>query len=150
MSKLGFIQPFDWRTWQPNPNPVTGYNPYNPNTPAYNPNSPMTVNTNPVTGQIEISQNPDRLQQWINAGLSSLALIRNASTVPTTTPASGYSNNGQYDAQTLALLQQQQLLAQQGGTGASFGAGIESFVKNNTGLLLVGVIALVLFKSGRK
>lgn len=133
MTKFGFTTNFDWRTWQPNPNPVTGYNPYNPNTPQYNPN--ISVSTNPVTGQIQVSQNPNAIQQWIDAALSGLAIWRGAAYVPTTTPPT--ANQPQIIYQTNPN--------DTGGfnnTGGSI--GIDSFIQNNKGVLLIGGVALAL------
>jgi hypothetical protein len=84
------------------------------------------------------------LDKILSTTLSLFALHKQAPYVPTTTqPAqptyNPYPTN--YDPNQVAI---------GGGAGATLGASLESFVANNTGILLVGVVAAVLFKSGRK
>lgn len=128
-----------------------------PTTPVFNPNLTNEIRAllNQTTGGAntggvkittpQMQSGQTTLDKVLATFLSAFAIQKQAAYVPTTTqPNQGYG--GQMDAQTLAYLQQQQL----GGTGATFGASIEQFVTNNTGLILIGGIAFVLFKSGRK
>lgn len=100
-----------------------------------NSNGNVTVSTNPVTGQIQISQNPNAIQQWIDAALSGLAIWRGAAYVPTTTPPT--ANQPQIIYQT-----------NPNGTGGfnntGDSIGIDSFIQNNKGVLLIGGVALAL------
>lgn len=126
------------------------YNPY-PSTVGYNPNvnsnypSNVSVVTNPVTGQVEISQNPDRIQQWINAALSGLALIRGAQTIPTATPANqGYGYNQQFPVGV------GNVPAVDNNLGGNLGASVQGFIQNNFTAIAIGLGVYLLWSSGRK
>jgi hypothetical protein len=96
----------------------------------------------------QMQANTTSFDKILSTFLSAFALHKNAPYVPTTTVPNQYGGGG-LDAQTLQILAQQQALGS-GSTGATFGATVEQFVTQNTGLIAVGVIAYVLFKSGRK
>lgn len=116
-----------------------------PTTGGYNPNStiPIRVSTLP-NGTPQVSAGGTTLDKLLAALTTNLALIKGAGYIPTTQqPQQQYYDN------PYAVNPYQNSIGG-GSTGASFGAGIESFIANNTGLLLIGVVALVLFKSGRK
>lgn len=104
-------------------------------------NSGVTVQTNPNTGQVQISQNAGNpsIQQWIDAALSGLALFRNAPYVPTTTQPNAVGGGGNYPAQNLTPEQMAMLYGSQ-----NQGLGLDAFIQNNKGMLLIGGIALVL------
>lgn len=107
-------------------------------TPTFNPNAPTNVKI--TTPQMQAGQT--RLDKILGTFLSFVALNKGAGYVPTNTPPpqQGYSLPADYYANQNAV----------GNTGATFGASIEQFVTQNTGLIAVGVVAYVLFKSGRK
>lgn len=101
-----------------------------------------TVPTQPKiltnAGGVQISTGQTTFDKILSTFLSSVALFKNASYVPTTVqPVNQYPSSA-YDYQQQALLQQQ-LYAQQ-----STGANIENFIRNNTGLLLVVGLGFVL------
>jgi len=110
-------------------------------TPSYNPN--VSVQTNPNTGQVMVSQNAGnpQIQQWIDAALSGLALFRNAPYVPTTTQPAAINSQGSYQ-QTLTP---EQLAALYGNNQNNFGGQLQSFIQNNTGVVLLAGVGLVLF-----
>jgi hypothetical protein len=107
---------------------------------------PVRVNTNP-DGTPILSAGGTTLDKLLAALTTNIAIIKGAGYIPTTQQP----NSGMTAAQYQAILSQQALAQQQGGgLGANLGNDIQNFVQNNTGLLLIGVVALVLFKSGRK
>ena len=120
-----------------------------PTTPTYNP-----IFTNPIgSGQGQtipnvtatgagVQINNTTLDKTLNAILSGLALVKGANQIPTTLPANG----GGYAVdpyQQAAYLQ-----AMQGGQQDGTAAGkVENWVKQNTGVVLIGgaiVVALMM------
>lgn len=111
----------------------------------------VDINTTP-TGVIRTSSGQTTLDKILQTALQSVALLRNAPYIPTEevpTGLYGYSNPNANSA-----LMQQQLLAQQlaaqNNAGANFGASVQDFLTNNTGIILIGVVAYMLLMSGRK
>lgn len=111
--------------------------------------TPKIIATLP-TG-VNVSQGQTTLDKILSSVLSGLALVQGAGYVPTTAHPQAQSA-ATVQQQTLSFEQQlaMQRLAAQNSTGGKFGDSIQKFITENTGLLLVGVVAVVLFKSGRK
>lgn len=115
--------------------------------PSYNPNSGGGYNSSNNTRIPQVifdpsggvTAYPDKLSTIMNGILSGLALVKGATQVPTT--VSGQSQG--IDANTLLALQ----LQQQGGVGSSGTAlgKVENWLKNNTGVALMGAAAILLF-----
>lgn len=107
----------------------------------------ININTTPG-GVIRTSGGQTTLDKIFATALQSLALLRGSPYVPTEeVPAGLYQQQQQ---QYPIQYQQNPYIPPTNGTGATFGASLESFVTNNTGLILIGVVAIVLFQSGRK
>lgn len=117
------------------------------------PNNPRNVSTNPristtPSGVIRVTQGQTTLDKILQAALSSVALLRGAQYVPTEeVPAGLYAS--QFPQYPQGYYPQTQPISD-GGTGATFGAGLESFIRNNTGLIAVGLVGYLLLMSGRK
>lgn len=101
-------------------------------------NNNIRVSTNQSTGQIQVNQNVG-IQKWIDAALSGLALIRGAGSIPTYTQ----QQQGLTQADLLALQQQQAYYQQQ--QGGNFGSQLQSFIQQNTGVVLLVGLGVVLF-----
>lgn len=86
------------------------------------------------------------LDKILASVLSGLAIVKNQPYVPTTQQPQSQYQQGAYPPEYYALLAQQQQNSNLGQAGSD----LENFIKNNTGLLLVGGVAVVLFMSGRK
>lgn len=106
----------------------TGYN-----IPAFNPN--VRISTNQSTGQIQVNQNVG-VQKWIDAALSGLALIRGAQAVPTYSQNQPQYQQAQYTPEQLAAIY---------GNGNQNGLGLDSFIQNNKGMLLIVGVGVALF-----
>lgn len=110
-------------------------------------NSGIKINTLP-DGTVQATAGQTTLDKLLNALTTNLAIIKGRGYIPTTQQPVDYS--------ALALAQQPYLNPAinpnlgSGNTGATFGATLEQFVANNTGLLLVLGAGIVLWKSGRK
>lgn len=100
------------------------------------------INTN--VGGVNIVTGQTTFDKVLSTFLSSLALWKGAGYVPTTVQPVG---NAGYQSNDYAL---QQYLLQQQYANQSTGANIENFLKNNTGLLLMVGVGVVLLMSGRK
>jgi len=110
-----------------------------------NTNFPVKVNTNP-NGQVLVTGGQTTLDKILGTALTSLALLKNASYIPTTQqPNQQPDFNAILQQQQLSLLQQQQ----QTNTG-KFADGLQQFVSENSTMLLIGGAAYLLFVSGRK
>lgn len=150
----------------PSANNLSGFFTTNPNinapTPAINivpqewysdsGNSPATTQPKIMTntGGVQIQTGQTTFDKVLNTITSMTALFKGANYVPTTTiPANNYTTpTGAGDYQTQLLLQQ--MYQQQNSLTGKAATGIENFVKENTGLLLIGGVGLFLFMSGRK
>lgn len=104
-------------------------------------NVPVRVNTLP-NGTPQVSVGGTTLDKLLAALTTNLALIKGANYIPTTQQP-----------------QQQQYYAQNpyavnpyadNNTGGKLGAGLETFITENTGVLLIAGIGVVLLMSGRK
>lgn len=112
----------------------------------------VKIISTPVTGQ-NVFVGQTTLDKILSATLSGLALVTQQPFVPTTAhPISAITpaQNVAFDLQTQLQLAQLQNASNTSGAGAKFGDSLENFFTNNTGLILIAVIALVLFQSGRK
>lgn len=123
--------------------PVVGYNPA-----LVNDVRALLGQTQPATNvkitTPSMQSGQTTLDKILGTFLSFTALQKGAGYVPTTTqPVNQYQTTPQdYYANQLAL--------QQAGAGATVGARLEQFVTDNVGIIAIGAIAFVLFKSGRK
>jgi len=126
-------------------NPATGL----PCNPQSNPDIqgsvvtyPIKINTN-TGGAGGITGGQTTLDKLLATLTSIYALNQKAPYVPTTAqpvqPNYGYGGQGGNDALLLALAQ-----GRNTGTGATFGASIESLIQNNKGILLIGGVMIVL------
>lgn len=110
--------------------------------------SGVKINSNTQAGSVQYGQTT--LDKVLNTILSGFALYKNASYVPTTTQPANQNYGGGYNPNDLAY---QQLLAQQYATqnaGGQFGASLQRFFTENSTVVLIGGVALVLYMSGRK
>jgi hypothetical protein len=104
--------------------------------------TPIKINTNP-DGTVIAQTGQTTLDKLLAALTTNLALIKGSAYIPTTQQPvqqpiyNPYVNPYPTGNNT-------------SGTGATFGDSIEQFVTNNTGLILIGGAAFLLFKSGRK
>jgi len=105
-------------------------------------NEPVYGTTLP-NGTTQVRVGGTTLDKLLNTLTTSLALFKNAPYIPTTQQP--IQQQQQYFPE--AVLQPSQ---NYNSTGATFGASIENFVTNNTGVIAIGVVAYVLLMSGRK
>lgn len=113
----------------------------NPNTPQLPPISGGGVSTGGVLIQSGHSWYEDLLNTVLGLG----AIGNKTGYIPSTAIPSQ-----PYQQQYPSGYNQQQYYASQQNVGGQFGSSIQSFITKNTGLLLVGGLAFVLWKSGRK
>lgn len=111
-----------------------------------------TISTpNMSTGGAPIQSGGSWLNDLLNTLIYTSAIGQGATHIPTTAqPVSSVTPQQGAGALQQQLLLQQQLAAQQASAGGKFGDSIQKFISENTGLLLAGGLALVLFRSGRK
>jgi len=149
--------PTNWWNW--------GASAGNAGTPAYNPTAPIFTPTNvgnifntPIGGAVynPTPTNPTgglmtnsgvlvgdngKLNTILNSILASFAIFKGATHIPTQLPVESGGSQA-IDPQMLAYLAAQQNLL---GGGGNTGAQIENFIKNNTGVILIGGVILVAF-----
>lgn len=100
----------------------------------------IKINTNP-DGTVIAQAGQTTLDKLLAALTTNLALIKGSAYIPTTQQPQIPQYINPYP---------QGLPNNTSGTGATFGDSIEQFVTQNTGLLLIVGLGVVLFKSGRK
>ena len=99
-------------------------------------------------GVVRVNQGQTTLDKILQTALQSVALLRGAQYIPTEeVPAGLYGP--QYSQSPYPYPYPTQPISD-GSTGATFGASIESFLRNNTGLIAIGLIGYMLLMSGRK
>lgn len=121
--------------------------------PPRNPQQQTTIQNDPrydttPSGVIRPSSQ-STLDKILAASLQSIALLRGAQYIPTEEVPQGlYNQQPQYYPQNQQL--QNPYIPVSESTGATFGASVEAFLRNNTALIAVGVVGYMLFMSGRK
>lgn len=118
-------------------------------TPAPSVNTvPPIISPSMTTGGVLIQSGQSWLEDVLNTILGVTAVSHGATHIPSTAhtvsqpqPQIVYqpSNQGASAIPT-----------GDGSTGGKLGSSIESFIANNTGILLIAIVGIVLFKSGRR
>lgn len=113
------------------------------------PQLPSVTTSGGSSGGVLITSGHSWYEDLLNAFLGLSAIGANAPYIPSTNQGAYYQQrSSQASAEQLAA--QRAAAARSQNLGGTFGSSFQNFIQQNTGLLLVGGIGLVLWKSGRK